>query len=600
MTEIQLEPLDAVDTRVGSSIALDERAPADPFPGKSDRPCWNVYDEWTTRHGRKHRPGVYYHGIKENNEAPPTLTDDWISAPLHVDAITTDREDGEHGRLLRFVSATGRWKKWAMPMAMLAGDGSEARQVLLSDGLVFDLKQRARIIHYIASQQPKERLRAATVTGWHDSAFVLPDEVIGADDIWFQAAGRHAPYGTAGTMEGWQNEVAAKAVGNPAIALAICAALAGPLLECLNIDGGGLHFYGDSSTGKTTALMAAISAWGGPDFRRTWRATANGLEGAAKMHTSTLLALDEIGEISPKELYEAIYALGNGQGKGRATVYGDARKVARWRVYSCSTGEMTISSRMAAGGFEAKAGQSVRMLDIPVAGKFGIFDDLHGHTSGAGLSQAVRDAAAKHYGHAGRAFVGALIEDRRDGLNEAEALAVIECRFGQLDGQEGRAARMLAVSALAGEIAIKAGILPWTPDTAIRAALAAFRLWRGGRGAAGQNAEHVTILRTVGDFIDRHSDSRFSGLDDYDAPMVRDRAGWWKDDMGRRLYLFTSGGLREATKGYDLMRVLTALDQVGALADADTGRRSKTTRTPTGTPRLYHIDPAKLDDGRPS
>lgn len=594
MTDIQLEHLDAADTGTDTGIVLDERAPADPFPGKSDRPCWRVYDDWTTRHGRKYRPGVYYHGIKENAEAPPTLADDWISAPLHVDAITTDREDGEHGRLLRFVSATGRWKKWAMPMAMLAGDGNEARQVLLSDGLVFDLKQRARIIHYIASQQPKERLRAATVTGWHDGAFVLPDEVIGADDIWFQAAGRHAPYGTAGTLEGWQTEVAAKAAGNPAIALAICASLAGPLLESLNIDGGGVHFYGDSSTGKTTALMAAISAWGGPDFRRTWRATANGLEGAARMHTSTLLALDEIGEISPKELYESIYALGNGHGKGRATVYGEARKVARWRVYSFSTGEMTIASRMAAGGFEAKAGQSVRMLDIPVAGQHGIFDALHGHASGAGLSQAIRDAAAKHYGHAGRAFVGVLIEDRRDGLNEAEALAAIESRFGELDGQEGRAARMLAVSALAGEIAIEAGILPWEPDTAINAALVAFNLWRSGRGAAGQNAEHVAILRAVADFIDRHSDSRFSGLDDHNAPTVRDRAGWWKSDGAQRLYLFTSGGLREATKGYDLARVLTALDQAGAL-ESESGRKTKTTRTPDGRrPKLYHVDPELL------
>jgi len=368
------------------------------------------------------------------------------------------------------------------------------------------------------------------------------------------------------------------------------------LLESLNIDGGGLHFYGDSSTGKTTALMAAISAWGGPDFRRTWRATANGLEGAARMHTSTLLALDEIGEISPKELYEAIYALGNGHGKGRANVYGEARKVARWRVYSCSTGEMTIGSRMAAGGFEAKAGQSVRMLDIPVAGKYGIFDELHGHASGAGLSQAIRDAAAKHYGHAGRAFVGALIEERRDGLNEAEALAAIERKFGDLDGQEGRAARMLAISALAGEIAIAAGILPWEPDTAISAALVAFRLWRGARGAVGQNAEHAAILRAVEDFIDRHGDSRFSGLDDHNAPMVRDRAGYWKDDGGHRLYLFTSGGLREATKGYDLTRVTKALQQAGALAaKGANGKTALTTRVPGGdTPRLYHIDHSAL------
>lgn len=595
MTNAQLEPMNGAD----ASAALDAGAPADPFPSKQDRPCWRVYDAWTTRMGRKYRPGVYYHGIRENAEAPPALTDDWVSAPLHVDAITTDREDGEHGRLLRFVSATGRWKKWAMPMAMLAGDGNEARQVLLSDGLVFDLKQRSRIIYYIATQQPKQRLRAATVTGWHDGAFVLPDEVIGADDIWFQAAGRHAPYGTAGTMEGWKTEVAAKAVGNPAIAIAISASLAGPLLESLNIDGGGLHFYGDSSTGKTTALMAAISTWGGPEFRRTWRATANGLEGAAKMHTGTLLALDEIGEISPKELYEAIYALGNGHGKGRATVYGEARKIARWRVYSCSTGEMTIASRMAAGGLEAKAGQSVRMLDIPVAGKYGIFDELHGHASGAGLSQALRDAAARHYGHAGRAFVAALIEDKRGGLNVAEALAAVERNFGNLDGQEGRAARMLAVGALAGEIAINASILPWEPDTAIQAALVAFRLWRSARGTAGQNAEHVAILRALADFIDRHSDSRFSGLEDQNAPTVRDRAGWWKRDGAQRLYLFTSGGLREATKGYDLARVLTALEQAGALTDADHGKRSKKVREPGGRPvSLYHINPDKLAGGQ--
>jgi hypothetical protein len=32
-------------------------------------------------------------------------------------------------------------------------------------------------------------------------------------------------------------------------------------------------------TGKTTILEAAASVWGGPNYRRSWRATANGMEG---------------------------------------------------------------------------------------------------------------------------------------------------------------------------------------------------------------------------------------------------------------------------------------------------------------------------------
>ena len=46
---------------------------------------------------------------------------------------------------------------------------------------------------------------------------------------------------------------------------------------------------------------------------KTWRATGNGLEGAAAMANDNLLVLDEIGELSdPKELGNVIYFLGNG------------------------------------------------------------------------------------------------------------------------------------------------------------------------------------------------------------------------------------------------------------------------------------------------
>ncbi|SDM52818.1 putative DNA primase/helicase [Oryzisolibacter propanilivorax] len=575
-----------------------EGSTADPFPDTSERPCWRVYDEWIERNGRKLRPGTYHHGMtKETERAPSAPVDTWICGPLHVQALTANTEDGDHGRLLRWKNVSGNWRQWAMPMELMAGDGAEVLAALLRDGLALERKMRARVLDYINSQQPRQRMRAASSTGWHAGAFVLPDQVLGADDIWFQASERTAPYGSAGTLQGWQSEVAALAVGNPMLALGISAALAGVLLEPLNIDGAGLHLFGDSSKGKTTILTAATSVWGGAQFRRTWRTTSNGLEGAARMHSGTLLALDEVGEVAPKDLYESAYALVNGHGKTRANVRGEARHVARWRTFVFSTGEVTIASRMAAGGFEAKAGQSLRLLDVPITGKHGAWDALHGRASGAALSDALRDGAARHYGHAGPAFVRALLDALAQGLDLPERLQAIQARMAATDGQETRGARVFALCALAGELAAGAGIVPWKAGCAAQAALHGFGLWRGQRGTGGRSAEDAAILRAVGDFIDRHGSSRFESMSAADAPRaVVNRAGYVSTSPSGTVYLFTSGGLREAAQGYDLARVLAALDTAGAFAKRGAnGKTAATTRTPDGrTPRLYHVQPDRL------
>lgn len=583
--------------QTGSIIRLDADAvaPVDPFPQQEARPCWRCYDSSIERAGKVWSAGVYWHDVKNKGDGPATLSDTWCCSPLHVQAMTANVEDGDHGRLLRYRSVSGSWKQWAMPMAMLAGDGAEVLGILLGEGMVLDRRGKVRVLDYINSQRPDQRLRAATVTGWHDGAFVLPDEVIGATDIWYQASERTAPYGTAGTLDGWRDMVAGRAVGNPLLTLGLSAAFAGVLLERLNIDGAGLHFFGDSSSGKTSILAASISVWGGPAFRRTWRTTSNGLEGAARMHTGTLLALDEVGEVSPRDLFEAAYALVNGYGKTRSNVRGEARQVSRWRIFVLSTGEVTIASRMAAGGFEAQAGQSLRLLDMPITGRYGVWDDLCGMESGAALSDTVRDGAAQHYGHAGRAFVRVLVQMQRDGIDLPVRLQALIRLFRSAGGQETRAARIFAVCALAGELATDAGIVPWQKGSATDAALVAFRAWNECRGARGRNAEDVAILGAVADFINRHGDSRFSDADNPDGPLVRDRAGYWRNEVGSRLYLFTSGGMREAIRGHDLNRALAALDTAGALVRRDPGKRSKKVRPAGGHPvSLYHIDPEKL------
>ncbi|SAL72386.1 inner membrane protein [Caballeronia choica] len=505
-------------------------------------------------------------------------------------------KDAEYGRLLEIRSPSGHWKKWAMPMAMLASDGSEARAVLLGAGLTFDyLHNRNGVLQYIASQTPERTMRAATATGWHDGAFVLPARVIGADDIWFQTMGRVAPYACAGTMDGWR-ELAALASGNPLLMLGIMTAFAGPLLKPLGMSGAALHLFGDSSIGKTTVLRGGASVWGGEQFPRTWRATANGLEGAGLIHSDTLLPLDEIGEIDSRQLYEIAYALVNGTGKSRANRYGEARQAARWRVFVLSTGETTLTARMSAGGITAKAGQEMRFLDVPCEATWGLFDTLHGRTSGGALSDEIRELAGSHYGHAGPLFVESLARELATGLELSALLRPVLEKFGALDGQHRRAAQTFAVCALAGELAIRWGVVPWTAGEPTEAAVRAFNLWRGRRQDSAQGSEHAAILRAVADYIERHGDSRFSNIDG-SGEMIRDRAGYWKHDGESRLYLFTSGGLEDATKGFDFSRVKAALDQAGALAK-ETGRLTKTTRKPDGTlAKLYHVSPDALPSG---
>ena len=316
------------------------------------------------------------------------------------------------------------------------------------------------------------------------------------------------------------------------------------------------------------------------------------------MHTDTLLALDEIGECAPRDLYEAAYALANGTGKSRANKHGEARKAAQWRVFVLSTGETTIAARIESGGIEAKAGQGLRILDIPVSGRHGLFDDLRGADSGARLSDALRDAAAKHYGHAGRLFAQRMAAERGAGVELSERLATVLAHFDAPDGQERRAARVLAVAALAGELAIQFGIVDWPQGEPTQAAIRAFRSWQGQRGTHGRSAEHVGIMRAVSDFIDRCGDARFSDIDVSGAPLtpIRDRAGYWKIEGGHRLYLFTSVGMKESIKGYDLNRALAALDAAGALARKQGGQRSVPIRAPDGRlTRLYAIDPERLD-----
>jgi putative DNA primase/helicase len=579
-------------------------------PGQIDRPCYRVFDDPQRDGDDKFRAGVWYFGIKASKgEAPPTLFQQWVCSPMHIDAVTTDHNAGNYGRLLRFRTTLGKWRTWAMPMELLRGDGSDLRGELLSMGVEIDPHGRQVLASYLQAIVPKRRIECALQTGWAGTdfkAFVLPDEVIGpkASAVTYQTGERgHDEYTTAGTLKGWQAGVAALAVGNPLLALALSAAFAGPVLARCNSESGGIHFIGDSSTGKTTAIEAACSVWGGANFKRSWRATGNGMEGVAALFNDSLLALDEISECDPREVGAIVYALGNGRGKQRASRTGQARSVARWRCSVLSSGERSIGTTMAEGGHRVKAGQSVRLLDVPATRAHGAWDTLHQFQSGTALSDALKRQSTTHFGHAGRAFLQRL--SRAHDADFCIALDKIKARpeFASPDdeGQARRAASRFAVLALAGELATNYGVTGWPADEAIRAAAAGFAAWRRLRGQGRGNLERDQVVERMSSFIERHGDSRFSDVacdDEKLLSMVRDRAGWWVSVSGQRRYLFTADGMREALKGFDFARALDALQEAGAIdPPAADGKRAKFRRIRGSGMKLYTVDPSKLEMG---
>ncbi|MCM2972898.1 DUF927 domain-containing protein [Larsenimonas suaedae] len=583
------EPDNPCGTYGTDGTTSDDQAPPgsvchqeDGTSGTPERPYFSVHEEPFQCDGKALGAGVWFHDIKRGQPV-----DQWVCSPLYVEAITSC-EGADFGRLVYFRNSLGQWQQWSMPMSLMAGSGEILRAELLSLGLEISPVSHGLLNQYLQKHKPKRKVVAATSTGWNSpSLFVMPRRNIGSGDVIYQSETANADdYCKSGTLKKWKAEIGNFCLGNPILMLSIGAALAGPLLHHLNRQGGGFHLKGDSSTGKTTGLIAAASVWGKPErFVRTWCATANGLEGVASQRNDTLLALDEIGEALPKELGNIVYSLANGVGKARATKAGMARATRQWRIMILSSGETSLNSQMQAFGRQTRAGQEIRLLDTSAHRTFGAWDDLHGREDGKSFSNAIQKSASNHYGHAGPRFVEQLIDSGKiDQL--PEMLANLTNQFQAFSGQEERAAERFAIVALAGELAASFGIFDMPEGEPTKNMVQLFNRWRQERGK-GQS-EGNRILQSLSDFLTRHGDSLFSDIADSNTH-VRDRAGWWKETALGRIWLFTSEGLRRAVPGYEIGRITQALEQAGWLAERGGRERAKRVKVNNRPLWLYHV-----------
>ncbi|SMG66661.1 inner membrane protein [methanotrophic bacterial endosymbiont of Bathymodiolus sp.] len=432
------------------------------------------------------------------------------------------------------------------------------------------------------------------VTGWYKDAFILPDVCIGSDKYYFQSESYNANihYQQQGTLEEWQANVAKYCIGNPLLMLSMCTAFMGALLKPTHQEGGGFHIYGDSSKGKSTGMAVASSVFGDETFKQSWRATSNGLEAAAAMANDSLLALDEISECDPNEIGKVVYLLANGSGKQRANKNGGARDVTHWRIAVLSNGERSTESAMLEAGKKAKAGQFIRLLNIPLFGEHGAFNELHDKVDGRALADHLQTASSKYYGVAGIEYLTKMVAETID-LDKEFNDAVNELIGDEeLSDQEARGAKRFALAALAGEMATHYGVTGWEAGDASRGVKECFIQWRADFGKG--DIEDGQCLQAVKDFIDKHGDARFSLANGEDKYIIHNRAGYYirakeKDTpIDKVTYLFNDAGFDEATKDSDRKRTLQALEKHGWLETQ--GVRNKKEQRINGTKsRFYFI-----------
>lgn len=424
------------------------------------------------------------------------------------------------------------------------------------------------------------RVRLVKRAGWHETAFVLPNRTIGAigEQVVYDGRAEAARYASSGSLQGWIDQVARPASGNSRLVMAISAAFAGPLNDLLKGEGGGLHLVGGSSLGKSTALVAAGSVWGGGSragFCQTWRATDNGVESVARAHSGTILVLDELGESGAREAGSIAYMLMNGVAKLRATRDAEARRRDEWRLMLLSAGEVGLGDKIAEGGRAAKAGQLVRIVDVPADAQagFGLFENCKGEEP-AQFARSIKEAALRVYGTAGPAFVEALAKDLA--AAEQEGRAKIRAMTKQVlggaesaDGQLIRVAERFALIATAGEMARAALGLPWAEGEAEKAAQTCFGAWRALRGG-DDPGEIMAAMQAIRATIERDGEAHFRKLieDEPDLllPPVRDLLGYRIKREGEVCYAFTATGWRETLAGIGDPRMIAAiLHQRGVL-----------------------------------
>ena len=462
--------------------------------------------------------GLFVEVEKGQGKYRYTVTEQISKSPLEVRAWAKPLNgEGTWALQVRWQDLDGCEKTALLPNDVMAYDPKLVSSTLGMSYITNWNKYRSAIYEYLMGTETERRIYLADHCGWvQDNLYVTPHRCFGFSPIpiYPNVDVEMAEFTPKGSLDEFR-ALTQLAQGNHIFIIALCAACAAPLLGLVNVEPGGLHFVGSSSTGKTTALVMATAFWRDPKYISSWNTTDNALEKVAARFHDNFLAIDEISQVTAKALFKSLYTLSNGVGKKRCLASKTGVKEARqnrWRLFYISTGEETPENKIRQENMSFHGGQSVRLATIRV--EEGHIRNLHGYENNTAFLTAVRSMSANSYGVAGEKlleFLTAYAAPLREQLPKIVAMYEAElcapyCSDGKrVDNQVHRVATRFALCIVGGCLASAWNIIDVPQDEIVQALTDAFASWIEDRGGV-ESAETRAIVEGTRDLLQEYGE----------------------------------------------------------------------------------------------
>ncbi|SAK67912.1 inner membrane protein [Caballeronia pedi] len=532
-------------------------------------------------HYELRQDGLYFVGVKVDRDSGKTLyvAPLWLCSSLEV--LGSGRDSAGHQmRVLRWHRKGDLEEiRHAMPNADIGEREGWATMRSLGLSVAPGRAARERLAYYLQEEGGDVWHEITGMAGWQFGAFVLPSgEFVGEPSrplVYNGGVPKKSAYLAAGTVENWKNTVGALARENRLVAAAIACAFAGPLLSIIGArDGIGLHFYTQTSSGKSTAGDCGASVWGDPrGVMHTWDGTSFALTRTAEYANDGLLYLDEIGAGDARKIGPGIYQMLNGVSRLQGTKSGGVVASRSWRLTLISTGEVSMAQYLAEGGQTPRGGQEIRLLDVPAdIGAYRAFDTIHGRKDGDAFSVELTAAARANYGTAGRAFVEWLMSHRDEveswvKATQDDMIGAVDTQYPDAAPTVKRATRKWAVLVSAAEMASEAELTGWTRDEARTWVMGAWARWLEAFGTKDRDQER--LLEQVDGVLAANELSRFQEIyqDGGRSTCTGPILGYVRYDEGKRptFDVLPSAFKNEVIAGFNERQACHALHKEGML-----------------------------------
>ncbi len=416
-------------------------------------------------------------------------------------------------------------------------------------------------------------------------------------------------FNESGTGDQWREHVGKLCLANSRLMLAASMSFAAPLLHLTGMEPGGVHLFGTSSCGKSTAQAVAASVSGPPEhYMKTWHSTGAAIEAIAAQYNDMLLILDELGVCSGEAAASTAYTLSNGQGKNRSNQHGGLQNNHKFRVLLLSSGECSFPDFLHKKGITPFAGQELRLPDVPAdAGcDMGLFEHIHDSPDPTAFSDRLKLKTRLYHGVVFFEYMQRLVDDinnNHDGIMKRISRymdELLDMTTGTLPpesrGQVNRVAARFAIIAAGGELASHYGVTGWEAKEALWSAKTCFNAWLAQRDTPGQQ-EAYTLTQQVRAFFDTHGESRFTPLEGEQrgaGPRTINRAGWREtitnlsNSRTSTIYYVTADAFKEMHIGFSRKWSISVLLRQGILLPGTDTAGTKQKHVPGETnKRLY-------------